>query len=68
MGLGVIGGCITSVEDDFDLVLLPLSVGVDGESTRHIDGLAQGCGGGARLLPWGGVEIDGLHPCSYFVA
>jgi hypothetical protein len=27
----------------------------------------QGCGVGARLPPRGGVEVDGLHPCSFFV-
>ncbi len=39
------------MEDDVDLVLQPLGVGVDGESARCVDGVARGCGGGARLLP-----------------
>jgi hypothetical protein len=55
------------MEDDVDLVLQPLSVGVDGEASRCDDGVARGCGGGAWLLPWGGVKVDGLHPCSFFV-
>ncbi len=55
------------MEDDVDLVLRPLSVGVDSEAVPRVDGVAQGCGGSARFLPRGGVEVDGLHPCSFFV-
>jgi hypothetical protein len=67
VGMGIIGGHTTLVEDDVNLVLQFLSEGVDGGSARHDDGVARGCSGGVRLFSWWGVKVDGLVPCSFFV-
>ena len=48
------------MEHNVDLVLQVVGVGVDSVAAPLLDRVAHGRG--ARLLPWGGVKVDGL-PC-----
>ena len=54
------------MEHDINLVLQVVGIGVIGVAAPILDQVVHG--GGARLLPWGGVKVNGLPRADFLEA